>query len=1469
MKKHPVLTTVLLLLTVLLLAGCGTGGAGTGTSASVTETTEGNTEPATTVTFVTVVALQEAVNVDISELETYDFTALFQITVNGDSIPVDPAYLETRRDGNNENVLFVTCSYEGKRATVTVYVARPTYSVVCSAAEVTVRQSEVAEYDFLSLFTVILNGKAVEVTQEMITSDVCDTPGDYTYTVCYGDAAATLTVHVTPDHVIEAIPSYRNLALTLREFAEFDLKDLFSLYVDGVAVPVTDDMLDTSLVSDVKEGGEYRVTLRYSVGKNSCEVQAAFRIIAEEKAVLSAKNVITYPGAQSLDLTTLFTITKNGVNIPVDRNMIEGTVDYKREGIYQITLTYEGETVTATVEIRNGVVIQFATSDLIRLQKGTNPLTYAFDSDFVVMINGLRFTDIPLSAFDLSGVDFDTPGIYPVTLTIKYNDKKLSGISGSFTFTEYKATIRYQVVKNTYSVSLGAENVVLPRGTEKYNVYQNLTVIINGRRQTLTENPAYVDSISCYVKTLSDPLDFTSAARQTVRIAVYPDGPDGDAVIVEYTVRVDAGVEVTATGTAIFAGRPLHILDLFTITADGKNVPVTNDMISGKVDTFRPGVYTVTVEYLGMTASAQVVVFDDSLAGTYRTGLITIDSMPDLETDTEEDTWGSDYGDEEGGSYSAATPPTRLTDMIINEDGSIVVGGDAATIVAGVDEHTMTIRLRNNLYTVYVRNGIAVLIPDNSLKMQYTESKRPLIYFHEAQWKIADTMTVNSTSSHVLQNSITAYSYDIFCINSLDNLQKMWYTLKINLVEKTSSDTVYNVSWGEVAFAEDFGKKTGETSYLIFDGEKTTFTMLTNSVGKVYRASNDEKQFANLTLIGTVDGKPAVLTTNKYEHFTLTVDGKVVFTANSSLSQLANGGVNYETGEVFLYSFDEKEQKPYSYKFIIDKVAGTFSYVPRDTLFGKYVSGSMYVFLDGYGTGVISFDTSSYYTTLLTYTEEDGEVSVRYRNTSPSFTHGDGAEFYIAPLLNVLTVKRADDASLDGREFVNSVITDGAVIRISSPVLGAGEGRNELLSKISILTKDGELTGSAKSDCVSTSAVKFTVAGFYQFTVTVTVGGETVTRYYAVQILGADYDGSRLLGNYTGIVSGSNYLSIDRFGRVSLSVGDTVFRGLVTSMTEDTVYARVYDANRSAVTVRATVRSDGLLEVQGSGAVGFHDLYTVGTVRSAGLVTKEKVTTVLRAVTVGNETMLFLSSSASSAGVQVGAVSLNGLSFTQNGVILRLAKEDGTEVCLRVTAWGNLSAGLAFADAVRGTYTSEGNPELFLDGFGNATFDGVTVPYTVTDGIVFVTVSGTVRAFRTDRTAGTYTELSYVAGNAMLAGKALSASYTFTCSGYSYSADTRFVFGTNGRVTVYTTSSDHDGECEEDVYLPAFGSKTGVSGTYSVTGDRVTVTVGGETFVFRIPNVVSVSRMICESTTLSSGEQGYFRTGETFYSDET
>lgn len=127
--------------------------------------------------------------------------------------------------------------------------------------------------------------------------------------------------------------------------------------------------------------------------------------------------------------------------------------------------------------------------------------------------------------------------------------------------------------------------------------------------------------------------------------------------------------------------------------------------------------------------------------------------------------------------------------------------------------------------------------------------------------------------------------------------------------------------------------------------------------------------------------------------------------------------------------------------------------------------------------------------------------------------------------------------------------------------------------RISILTKDGELTGSAKSDCVSTSAVKFTVAGFYQFTVTVTVGGETVTRYYAVQILGADYDGSRLLGNYTGIVSGSNYLSIDRFGRVSLSVGDTVFRGLVTSMTGGYTTPVCTTQTVLAVTVRATVRS--------------------------------------------------------------------------------------------------------------------------------------------------------------------------------------------------------------------------------------------------------------------------------------------------------
>ena len=110
-------------------------------------------------------------------------------------------------------------------------------------------------------------------------------------------------------------------------------------------------------------------------------------------------------------------------------------------------------------------------------------------------------------------------------------------------------------------------------------------------------------------------------------------------------------------------------------------------------------------------------------------------------------------------------------------------------------------------------------------------------------------------------------------------------------------------------------------------------------------------------------------------------------------------------------------------------------------------------------------------------------------------------------------------------------------------------------------------------------------------------------------------------------------------------------------------------------------------------------------------------------------------------------------------------------------------------------------------------------------------------------------------------GKTYEATYTFVCSGYYYTAITKFKFSKNGVVTIYSTSDDHDsGEksCSEDLYDPIFGSKKGKTGSYTIQGNRVTISVNGVTFELEITNVLTVNELNVTKTSLSKDEQGFF-----------
>lgn len=1434
--------SIAFLFVVFLITGCQTGGG-----------SEIPPEPVVT-DLIVVTAKQTNITIQDKDVAGFDFKGLFDIKLNGKTVEVVDTYINKDAVSEKPGTYVVTCTYREEEASVQVTVLETLYTLDVSKNEITIHQSQVETYDFLALFHATIDGKNIEITNDMVESTIENKPGSYTITVTNGTIQKTLTVHVTELNKIEIVAAYGTFEITLSELADFDYTRLFLLYVDSKAVKVSKDMIDTSSLNNATVGNTYPITLTYTIDKVSESKSIQIKVVEDEEIVVNTKHIVIYPNSESVNLTTLFEIKKGEKNIPVTMDMITGSIDYSKVGVNEIVLSYENETYIATVEVRRGVIIEYAYSDTILIAKGTKKDTYDFAGDFRVVINGIEFTNISDSYLDLSSVDFNEEGSYTVTLTIPYNDNKI-GLSG-VTFTYFEKTITYQVMNNNYTIHILEEDVLLPIGTTEYNVFDNLNVVINNRNQQLTSIPGYVDLITCYANIVSEPIDFSSIGKQEVVIDVYVNGVDCDPVRVTYTVMMDSDIHITAFDRIIFTNDTLYTTELFTIMNGITPIEVKSDMISGIVDTFYPGVYEVELNYNDVTAIARVYVLDSAWKGVYHTGLTTI---PEVEEEDDEGEWG-EY---DSSTYSLrATIANVLGDVVIDNANTFLVNGREAKVLRGIDENTIIIQLGSYEYTVYFENGILVLDPDNSIKLGFTEMKRPLVYFSEEKWSIVDQVTINYGSNHVLQGSIINYSFDIFQVTSVDTNTTMWYGLYINLIEKTSADTIYDVKWGEVNFAETFEKKEGNVSSMVFDNQTYHFTMQTTTVGKI-NGTQTEERYRNITFTGQIDGKSAELRFDQNGGLCIYIDQILIEEINTyTIQSMKNGGVNVNTNTIFVYNFDESV---YSYQFIVDPVLCTFTLLERDAYFGVYEGNNMLIFLDGYGTGIVNFNTNSYYEYQITYSSIGNIFVAEFVNTKSTFEYGKYMEFHMADLLNVITIKDCQKEEYNGTKLENIYITDGAIINIDTYRIGQNSdtiAKNALYSAIHITTKDGVLSNEEKAKIIDTSTIRFNTPGFYQLTIQVTVNGVQLTSYYAIEIIESIYPDNPVVATYgNGVLLSSNSLSIDTYGRMILISNGVTYEGMVTIADDYSFVATAKNDKKMQLTIVGTYIAEGLIQVNCSGSVSFADYFTTGTSKISG--TNQFV---LREFTLKHDTIFVLATSSSSIGEVVVVESVNAINPSSVGAILKVTTTTTESYC-KINSWNDGKNGLVLSDKYRGTYTDASGIDIVIDGFGNAIIGGTSGTYVMNGDVATITTASMTKVYRFNTVDYTYECIDIVLDNTLLSGKTYVGEYNYLCGNYAYTAKTTFVFSDNGKVIIQSVSPSHDDgddACTDDRYEPSFASKTGVEGTYLVNGNRVKINVNGQEFTFLIDNVLTASSITCLETTLSSDEHGYFKEGTLF-----
>ena len=1392
---------------------------------------------------------EKSIELKDEKIQSYDFKQLFVITEDKNNIVVKDEYIDKSSiDLNNPKPgkYIITCNYKDKKESIELTIIETVYEITLEVEEITINKSLVNDYDYLSLFKVYKDDKKLNITDKMISSNVKAEEGRYEFTISYKGVSKTLIVNVTNSHKLEIVPAYKQMSIQISNVEGYDFTKLFLLYVDGVNVQITNEMLNFTKIENPEINKEYELELTYTYEEDVVSNSISIIIIEDDEICITSKNVVIYPNQEQVNLTTLFEIKQGENIIEVTYDMIEGIVDYSSEGINEITLNYKGITSTATVEIKRGVIIDYTYGDTIIITKGTNQASYAFINDFKVMINGLTFTNISTKYIKENNVDFSIPGEYSVTISIPYNDQKF-GLSG-VKFTYFEKTIKYVVVENDYQITLNKETVILPKGTTSYDVYKNLTVYINGRKQQLTDIKEYVDSITCYAKIVSENIDFSSSLPQEVIIEVYANGVNNNPEIVKFEVLIESDIKVSAINKSIYSGDTLYKNDLFEVRIGNELVNISNDMITGILDVFTPGTYTLEIDYEGITATSTVVVLDSKMKGTYITNIDTFKVVEEEDSDID--------------FYSLNNSTEFQRELKILDDGTILFDKREVEIVKSINESTFIINIRSYEYTLYYENGIIILDPNNDIKLTYNIDKMPMVFFNTNKWILEDKLCINYSNSHVLDLTYVTYSIDAYKIKSIESDETSWYGMKIHCVDKIASDTVYSLQWGYLTFDDNFKQAANSISSVILNNQEYKFTMIDENVAKIKESTNT-KEYANKIFVGTYNGLPAELRADEHEAYSFYVNGELLAKSTiADINNMINGGTDHYDKIVFIYDWNDDI---YSYKFKVNPDNNTFEFIEKDTYYGLYKTDSMYVLIDGYGTGIVNFNTKSYYNYSFEYTVNNGLLRAKFINTKPSFEYGEYIDFYIPEFKNTLEIKYCYLNSYKGIILENNDITTGAIVRINSYQVGQDSdavAKAELIKNIQIITKDGELSNEDKVKCIDTSKIRFNTPGFYQLTITINVDGVDITQYYAIEVLETIYNDNPIVGAYgSGVIFGNYSLEINKYGQATLICDSDIYKGFITINDDYSFVINGSDSSNKKVKLTGEYISEGIIFVKCTGSIVFNDYFTKGSVNYIGTSG-----CYIREIIVNNNSTYIYASDKNLTGEIVEVNLVKGTSIKTIGSIIEIVLADKS-VYAKIESWNNTTNGLSLADKYRGTYKNSEKEDIFLDGFGNATIGSVFATYTLNGrtGILITSTDTLVCNFNIDTYE--YTVLDVKLDASLVNGKSFSAAHTFYCGYYAYTAQTKFVFSDKGKVTVYSVSENHDGgsdACMEDIYEAPYASKSGVVGTYLVSGNILTVTVNNYVITFIIDDVVKGTQITCKTSTITSDLHGYIEIGTVF-----
>ena len=1395
------------------------------------------------------------------EVKTYDYTCLFTLTINGNITEVKKEYIDASNVLPAPDTYTVTCEYGGSSAKVWVEVTETPFVASALEDEVNVYVGAVNEFEPKALFAITLGGEEVEVTDDMITGEVKPEVGDYEIKLSIGSRKASVIVHVVNEHVIKIGSAYSEIDIAPEDVSSYDFINDFYIYEDGKSVEVNSEnvTLDTSALTGAAIGDKCEISVSYvpADGKGGATKTVIVNVTAVGSIAIKVLNAEVFE-SDTLDLTSLFEITDNGEEIEVTDDMISGFVDFGNSDECKITLTYKNIRRTATVKKIKGISIRYAAGEIVSVKKGENKGAYDFAGDFEVYIDGIRFYGIA-GWIDTNNVNFDAIGVYDAVLTVKYNDASIFG-KPQFAATKTK-TIKYNVVPSVYELKILEKTVELEAGSADYDVLSNIELSVNGYRQSFTANRGEVNMVTTYYEIVSAP-DLTVTGSHKVTINLYVYGLGYDSVTAEYTIIVKNGIKIYSEDKAVFTGETLYAPDLFRVYENGKAVNVTPDMISGRINPFVAGSYVLTVEYKGVTRSATVSVIPSDYVGDYQTADKTIakDSVEGEDGDIAED----------------EKPSVAIGDMEIGRDMSIFVHGVKAENVTLTD-YGFDFMLCNNAHEAHFENGVCVIVPLNELKLSYYDDNRPLVYFKRGVWAIADSVSVHYSKEGKSVYSLTYSGYSIFLykVRNLETNELKWFAIKVTLEAKTSSDTMYSVAYGFVNLPSDFSSKTiGAVGDFELNGSRYVFSISERGTGKINK-TDTTAPFANKSFTGMFDGKAATLSLGNEHQPTLTVGGIKKFSMNTSEFHPKYNYYSTDEGYYILYGYEvvtfnkkyntktisystdlfikEKDTDdeqitvtPFSYKFLLDADNETFTLAERDEYFGLYKNGEgRFVFLDGYGNGIIDTTKDSIGQYGFTYTAKSSLITVVYDDPSNNLSQKRGV-FSIDAFGNVLYAQSCGKEFEKGDALTNAYITSGAAVTLSRSVFHKGETKDDIINAVKIVTKDGEYSLTAKKQKVTVNGKQVAIvdvskistgnAGFYLLEINLKLDGASSvsTKRFAVQVLDEVLPaGEGFARNYGYSISGLTSFALNTFGEAEFVVGGVSYTGYAT-VADGKLYAKLTAAYKGTVSITGEINDDEILTLQIVTADGtlLLEHYSVGTVLYAG-----NGELIIRSFATSKGNVFYISSALSVLGDKVTIKTTDGedVSAISVGSVVAFTY-DGKNYVLRVAALGDEKNGLEISDLLEGEYEDlSGRGEtLTLDGYGSGVLNGTRGTYYVyneTDNgkrLVFTTTSGTFIKLLIG-TGGD--KLGKFVSYGEVAEKDLSGkSYTGDVGDYEITATVTMKFEDNGKVTLSYSSSDGSP-------APDYAG----TGTYAVTNGKIVISVKGYviTLTFEDPWMLS------------------------------